>query len=192
MQWQCDCDHVKLRCDVTTARNVATSARWQHARTVTSHTYLHISTSSLGKHIHRFHVLSPCLFGIGWVFWTLLKYITYTKGDKDLLNIWKCFIIEQNHRREGRGKTEMKRLHNNHQKIIARDLAQVWRWDSVLHLTPGITDGDHPIKIRSNLLNEGGWRTAACLHSISCNNYTPSGDWMSLVTFVLWFIHSKH
>ena len=90
-----------------------------------------------------------------------------------------------------RGKTEMKRLHNNHQKIIARDLAQVWRWDSVLHLTPGITDGDHPIKIRSNLLNEGGWRTAACLHSISCNNYTPSGDWMSLVTFVLWFIHSK-
>ena len=128
---------------------------------------------------------------ISGVFWTLLKYITYTKGDKDLLNIWKCFIIEQNHRREGRGKTEMKRLHNNHQKIIARDLAQVWRWDSVLHLTPGITDGDHPIKIRSNLLNEGGWRTAACLHSISCNNYTPSGDWMSLVTFVLWFIHSK-
>ena len=40
MQWQCDCDHVKLRSDVTTARNVATSARWQHARTVTSHTYL--------------------------------------------------------------------------------------------------------------------------------------------------------
>ena len=44
MQWQCDCDHVKLRSDVTTARNVATSARWQHARTVTRHT--HISTHS--------------------------------------------------------------------------------------------------------------------------------------------------
>ena len=149
-----------------------------------THTYLHISTSSLGKHIHRFHVLPPCLFGISWVFWTLLKYITYTKGDnKYLFKIW-MFYPRGKSRRRGKREDKMKRLHNNHQKIIAQDLPQTWKWDSVLHLTPGITDGDHPIKIRSNLLNEGGWRTAACLHSISCNNYTPSGDWMSLVTFV--------
>ena len=156
---------------------------------------------SQGTHIYQFiRKTYPSISHIAYCNYICVELVefsglyssTYTKGDKDLLNIWKCFIIEQNHRREGRGKTEMKRLHNNHQKIIARDLAQVWRWDSVLHLTPGITDGDHPIKIRSNLLNEGGWRTAACLHSISCNNYTPSGDWMSLVTFVLWFIHSKH
>ena len=193
MQWQCDCDHVKLRSDVTTARNVATSARWQHARTVTRHT--HISTHSYQFIRQTYPSISRIVYCHHICLWLVefsgLYSSTYTKGDKDLLNIWKCFIIEQNHRREGRGKTEMKRLHNNHQKIIARDLARVWRWDSVLHLTPGITDGDHPIKIRSNLLNEGGWRTAACLHSISCNNYTPSGDWMSLVTFVLWFIHSK-
>ena len=112
--------------------------------------------------------------------------IHYYKEIRTYL-ISECFILEPNHWREGRrGEAEMKRLHNNHQKIIARDRPRVWRWDSVLHLTPGI-----PARWSSNQNTIQSPEWGGLAHSSMFTHHLlsqPHGNWWLNVPVDICFV----